>query len=577
MICWIQNYLFRHLRWLMAGLLLIIIMAFILMSGPLVETGGPRQAPNPLFGYDFNDPGTIAGLRTRSSLSNALQRRWQPLHEMMLERAAYLSLANTAGIRPPTQEQLQDYLKTRPIFSINGLFNPQAYQAFLDYLGGHPELSEEDLVPVLAEDYRIGQIRALLIGPGLSFPWEAEETLAAAQTKWSIEVAELDYETAQLPKPDINDTALEAYYSQHRERYRVPEQITLSAITFPGNHYRHTVSIEEPDQAVLRTYYQRNKAQFEPDETSPQDTEPGQLATLEIPTASEQNPPLSDSFLEQKEVVYQAWLQEQTIQQANLAAQYAAADFAAQLDAQSIQRNTPAFDQAVTDADAVPIAIPPFAPGNAPKDAWVPAPALERQAPALDDARYFSSEPIALEDGAAILIFENKSKPYIPSFAAVLERVRADYLADQRKQAFYDTGKRIREELAAAVASGQVFREAAEAEGLAVEVLDAFSAENPPQGNWRERLTQRSNDITPRVVAPLIASLGKGSLSDFADGKIIYIREKTPVALEPEAPALVAAMDRLNAITQQATHWSLLNELVALEQAKSSSRSNSSL
>ena len=564
MISWIQTHIFRHLRWLMAGLLVIIIISFILMSGPLIDSSDKSLPPNRLFGHDFNSPVEVELLRRRSLISNALEPSWQTLPNIMIERVTLLELANTGGIPSPNQSQLEGYLKSHPFFSINGQFNADSYRYFLDNIRSNLRLPTEEFTNVLAENHRIDQVVELLLGPGFGLPLEAQKELALGETSWSVDIIDLDDAALGLDELTVKDAELEDYFIQNKERYRIPEEVIFSLISFPLDNYLENLSIQEPSEAILRTYYRNNKAQFAPpalpetqvaQEANPDDTEASQEQE-----ASETEPD-TDPFITVKEAVYQAWMDEQKAEQARAAAQYAAADFAVELDTKEIKRNTPAFDETIANAGAVPISIDPLS-----QNTQAPASDLELLARSLDDSRYFSSEPITLEDGAAILILEGNKPSYLPDFTEAKEQAHEDLLEDKRRQAFYEAGKNMREDLVSALAKGQSFAEAAEARGLQFESIDNFSAQNPPEGNWRDVLIQPGSGSLAFIITPLIASLEQGQISDFADGRLIYIREKEATASEPDAASLSAALKRLNSTSREAAHWSLLNELVALEQ-----------
>lgn len=539
-------------------MLVLVIVSFVLMSTPITNNDlSSRQKPLFLFGYDFNSPYDLQPLQEKTLLSNLLERKRGSLEEMMVERAAYLSLADTVGLPMPNAQQFKDYLRSQPLFMENDSFSPTAYKNFTDQLRTKEKINETVLAEAIKEDYRIDQIKKILSNPPLVLPIEAKRALYDSKKLWTVAIGELDYNSFPVPDQKVDKDTLLNFFQQQKERYRIAEKTTLSAVYFPSVNYASKITQDEPDEITLRNYYNRYPERFNTSEES-------LSAKVDI---KEKNGPSNEAkdntFEKVKDTVRIEWLKETTAQSAQLAAEYAAADFAAYLDKNNIKEGSPAFKKHIEETNALEKQLGDFSIGTFPANLFIPKNILEQQANFLDENRYFSNEPIELKDGAAILIFKGKEASTLPALETVIERVREDYLETERKKAFFEEGLRLKTVLNEALTNGMTFQQAAEMQGMKVTSIGPFSAENPHQGDYASLLIQYVNDIMPFSIAPLIASLKPGELSEIVEGRVVYIVNKETIEADQEA--IKNTIKRLKDLTERTTQWSLLSEVLERE------------
>ena len=444
MITWIQNYLFKHLKWVIGGLLVVLIVVFIFMGTPGSFSGNSSGGrPQHLFGYDFNSPKSIRDLAERTQISRELQLSSENIVTLMVERAALLHLANAVGLPEPSKPQLQTYFQILPLFAPNGQFRQDTYQRFVAQFRQQADGSDAQLVATMIEDYRIAQAKSALLDKGFILSEEVEQELMLSQTQWDIEFVELDYDAFEYETSQIDEDELRNYFNQNSEYYRTARKVTLSGLLFPNDGFIDTVEIEEPQESLLRAYYQRNRSRFQPttelagpikveeeslDTGNADATAPIAIAEIDPQEAEDQGEEeasLSSAIAEEeaefvavRSTVLEAWLQEQRLRESRLAAQYAAAEFAVELDKQSIQRASADFEAALSASQGTRVALPTLTQGiQAEANSLdIPPNILAREGFSLDESRYFSAEPVFTAQGSVLLILEKDKPASIPDF-----------------------------------------------------------------------------------------------------------------------------------------------------------------
>ena len=145
---------------------------------------------------------------------------------------ALLHLANQLGVPAPDQEALGEYIQTKSLFlDDDGNFSRDQFTRFADTLESNPEFPKGLFVSVMAEDFRMDQVRDAMTGPGFVLPAEAQIQSLRNKTRYTLATASLAYADFE---PEIADdsAALQAYYEANQQRYEIPERIEASYAYF---------------------------------------------------------------------------------------------------------------------------------------------------------------------------------------------------------------------------------------------------------------------------------------------------------------------------------------------------------
>ena len=543
MISWIQNHLIRHGRWIFLSLLALIIVAFVFTIGntPGCTTDRSGYQENLFYGIDLNAPREREVIIEKVQLSAFLNgqqiRSEEQFQSQLTSRIALLHLADELGVPAPDQASLADFITTKNAFrGADGEFSADAYTSFVDNIESNPRTPQGLVLLVLEEDYRINQIGAVLSGPGYLLPSEALAQTQRSRTQYTLKTAELSY-SGFTPEIAEDAATIREYYESNNLRYEIPERIKASYVFFDQNQYE--AQVPEATEGELREHFIANRADFvayyKAANPKPATAE-GEAAVADIPV----------TYADVREAVAQSYLKEQEARIANEAAQ----SFAYTLYRDQIKRESAAFNTLLSESGVSLTKIEPYTLAGARQRAL--SPELLESAFALGGNRYYS-DAYAVEGGYAVLIYEGRMAPEIPSFEAVQAEVTADYMADEKRRLFNEKGESLQTELEAQLAKDSSFVEAAEALGLRPESYETFIAQDAPRELNRSALEQAQSMQTSEV-SPML------TIGD--SGIFVYVADAVVPEIASDDEALNQSEDYLARFAAYTSGTALVNELV---------------
>jgi peptidyl-prolyl cis-trans isomerase D len=515
MISWIQITFQRHFRILFFGLLIVLIISFVFTIGaPGIGSGDRQVQARTFFDLNLNSPEDQAKLYGDANLSVFLQVGQQnispeQIQDYALQRYASLSLAKQWNLPGPNETEKMDFIKKLPAFAgTDGEFDVTAYSAFRDNLKISGQFTEADVNRVVVDDFRAQSVRDLLGGPGYVDDSEIAFQLARTETKWSADIAKVNY-TTFAPQITPTDDQLQSYFESNTFRYETPPKVRVDYIDFPASRYLAQITLTE-DQ--IRSFYDSNPARF------PAPEKDGTTA----PVVGDEDPLDADYLAVRDQVSAAMRLDLGRRIAAEAASDLTVALFDAKLSSDTYEAFVASQGLTLRSAPAFSNQAPPGFLGG--------SPVLARQAFALTAEKPLS-DALTTPTGAVVLIWR-ESIPSAPSqFAAVADRVRADYIDNEKRKQFVELGRNLRTQITAKVASGTSFAEAVKAatntSGAEIETVSFtdFTRREPPAdfpgaaANSLEQL--EAGDVSEMVIS------GNEGLITFAAAKVAPVADAT--------------------------------------------------
>jgi hypothetical protein len=222
-------------RILWGGLAVLIAFAFV-GSSILSDSGCARQPQQAnAAGILFDEPVTRdayqaaryfeLGLRRAAALDDTGEAR---LHNRTWQRLAALRLAASMGLTA-TDRELGEMISRDPAFAVNGVFDSRQYRGVVQQQLGVPvstfeAYSRQELILRKAED-------ALGTASWMA-PTELRYRLRNFTDRMTVDTARAAQDnTADVPA--VSEADVEAYYADHREAFRVPDQVRVRYVRFP--------------------------------------------------------------------------------------------------------------------------------------------------------------------------------------------------------------------------------------------------------------------------------------------------------------------------------------------------------
>jgi peptidyl-prolyl cis-trans isomerase D len=181
----------------------------------------------------------------------------QAAYDQLLRQVLLEQEGDRIGIDVSRQEVIDSIAKI-PQFQVNGVFDRTTYVQILAYQRMN------------TEEFEARQKRALF----------AEKTEAQITDGVSVNDADIEAEFrkrnekvnlsfVKLPptlfekRVDVTDAALEAFFAEHQEEFRIPEKVALRYLQFDPALYAQDITLDEPE---IERYYKRHIDQYAIDE-----------------------------------------------------------------------------------------------------------------------------------------------------------------------------------------------------------------------------------------------------------------------------------------------------------------------
>lgn len=473
MISWLQNTFQRHFKTVFFVLLAVLIVSFVFTIGaaPGIGRGDDRVRTRTFFDLNLSSAEDQARLFGDASLSISLQLGYagfgqDQIQEYALQRYAGIHLANQLNLPQPDRAALAEFIRTLGAFrGPEGEFDAAAYNEFRATLRATGQYTEADVARVLGDDYRFNEVQSLFGGPGYFADSEVALQLERLDTTWTVEVATIDYNSFN---PDISPSPdqLQAYFASNSFRYDTPPAVRVGYIEFPAARYLDEVQVTE---AVVRAYYDANPTRF------PAPAQPEGAETPVIGSGSIE----ADYQTVRAQVEATLKLERARRLAVNHASDLTVEIFDANLGANGVPAFIASTPHTLHEASPLTRSATPAFLGGDPRNTAA-AFNLSADRPV--------SDALPTPAGAVVLVWQ-ESIPSAPSlYINVADQVRADYVADQKREKFVELGANLRSALESRLAAGTGFADATAAiasnqrVSIATSAFANFTRRTPPEG-----------------------------------------------------------------------------------------------
>ncbi|MCB5189809.1 SurA N-terminal domain-containing protein [Methylobacillus arboreus] len=157
-----------------------------------------------------------------------------------------------------SDEQLSHYITGEESFHQDGKFSQELYDQFLTERRRTPSQFENEVRgDLLSMQAREGLSALAFVPNGV-----ANNTIKIEHQSREVSVAE--FKTADfIPQVKVTEDEVKAYYAEHQDRFKVPEQVKLEFVLLSANGL---IASQQVTEQEARDYYAQNAAQFQGDE-----------------------------------------------------------------------------------------------------------------------------------------------------------------------------------------------------------------------------------------------------------------------------------------------------------------------
>jgi peptidyl-prolyl cis-trans isomerase D len=146
----------------------------------------------------------------------------------------------------------RDYIKSLPYFQTDGKFSDKQYKTLL----GSQRMSSAEFVGRIKSALIMEQFQRSVVDSSFATPYDVEQFF-----KIQNQQRDLEYITVAVNKSSQPPAAEEisAYYQQHQDLFRTPEQVSVEYVELTLDQIAKTVQVSEDK---LKAYYEEQKDQY---------------------------------------------------------------------------------------------------------------------------------------------------------------------------------------------------------------------------------------------------------------------------------------------------------------------------
>jgi len=186
-------------------------------------------------------------------LEKQLRIRQQAL-DALIEHALLLQEGKRLGIKV-SQEELVKSIAQIPVFQENGVFSKERYLQVLAY----QRMTPDGFEAIQKRQLLTEKVRER-IQEGITVTDEDIEQEYRSQNE-KVNIAFLRLAPALFENSvSVKEEALQSYFAEHREDFRIPETIALRYLQFEPAHYEKEITFEQEE---LEKYYRRHLDSYE--------------------------------------------------------------------------------------------------------------------------------------------------------------------------------------------------------------------------------------------------------------------------------------------------------------------------
>ena len=153
-----------------------------------------------------------------------------------------------------TEKEIQDKIMSNPAFQFRGRFDESRYRSVLQ----NHRMTPEDFEAVIAREILQEKVVQFLTTLTPVTDQEVLEQYTFANEK--VKISYVEFKPDQFKnKVKVEPAAMEKYFDDHKEAYRIPEKVKVAYVVFDPDAYKDQIKVSE-DQ--IKDYYEDNLDTF---------------------------------------------------------------------------------------------------------------------------------------------------------------------------------------------------------------------------------------------------------------------------------------------------------------------------
>lgn len=171
--------------------------------------------------------------------------------DKLVKDEVLLQYAHEEGL-VTTDSRARDFIKTLPYFQTDGKFDEKRYKSLLT----SQRMSSNEFIDKIKSALIMEQFQRSIIDSSFAAPYAVESFFKIQNQQRDVE-----YVTVPVEKPanQPNDQEITAYYQQHSETYKLPEQASVEYVELSLEELAKQISVTDDK---LHAFYEEQKEQY---------------------------------------------------------------------------------------------------------------------------------------------------------------------------------------------------------------------------------------------------------------------------------------------------------------------------
>ncbi len=488
----------KNARWIMAGVLLLLIPGFIMLfttTGRTDRQGGdlPTIHGKPVNAVELERMVNLVQAQYVILQGRELRKTSDTLNQLKQEAVIQLLMdrkAEELGVRVTDAELAQQVRRLPVLLNEAGQFEPERYRRLTIYLN-NKGINEAVFEHVLRSQLLHEKLQQLITAVAQATPAEVQQVYLPLHEKLTIDLVHFEMANNQTPITTSNEE-VRAFYEQSKESFRTPARVKVRYAVFPVADALKTIKLSDDE---IAEFYDRNKFKYTDTNNVPKPLEA--VKTV-----------LQDELLK-------------------LRAERAAGDRATELTVKLVRQTDatkPDFTKLAGSLSGAVKETGYLTAHDKPAGLEVSADFLQKAFTLTPDQPY--SDPIAGANAFYVLEYVDGQPSAIPAFAEVQEKATAQVKQLRRYAVTLEQARATVEQLKKLVAGGRTFASACAELKLKIETPAPFTVSDEKLGlPAAASIQQASLGMKVGAVSDLLRTLTGGVVFSLRDRHAADIAE----------------------------------------------------
>ena len=255
----------KNARWLMAGVLLLLIPGFVAMfttTGNTDRRGGdlPTIHGKPIAAAEFEQQQNLVQAQYMISQGRELRKTADTLDQLKQQAVVQLLLnrkAKELGVRVTDAELMQQVQHLPMLVNDAGQFEPERYRRLLAYLTKYG-INEAAFEQVLRSQLLHAKLQQLIVSTVTATPVEVQQAYLPLNEKVTVDLVRFEMADYTVPIT-VSNAEVRAFYEESKESFRTPAKVKVRYATFPIAESEKTIQLSDDE---INEFYERNRFKF---------------------------------------------------------------------------------------------------------------------------------------------------------------------------------------------------------------------------------------------------------------------------------------------------------------------------